>query len=667
MKSIKIKIILNLCSLLFIVCMGLGISAYMISSNQLKLNVYTQLPELAKAGASLTEKSLDEQWSSLEVLAQNDKIRDPEVPEDVKIKILQEEAKRSGDINIAFVDKDGNGKAPDGKTTINVADREYFKKAIRGEKAISDPIENKSEPGTMIVNYAVPVKWNGNIIGIIFKARDGNELSEITNKITFGKTGKAYMINKQGTTIANYNKELVLKMDNSINNAKSNPALNDMVAVQKKMIEGKIDYGKYTYNNEVKYIGYSPVKGTDWFLAVTASESDVLSGLFVLKTYIIILTIVLLSIGAGCGILLAGRITKPIISITNNLKVISTGDFSKDISSNLLRIKDETGILAKSVDTMQRSVREVIQAVVSEANEVSNFVDIEEKNLSELLSQVEEVSGTTEELSAGMEETAASTQELNASSHEIENAIDSIAQKAQEGSKTANEISLRAQNLKESSVLSQKKALEIYKDSEGLLKQAIEQSKEVSQINTLSETILQITSQTNLLALNAAIEAARAGEAGKGFSVVADEIRKLAEDSKNTVGEIQKVTEIVVSSVQNLSENSLKILEFIDKKVIADYEKLVKTSEQYNDDSILIDNLVNDLSATSQELSATIQTMMHAINEISLATNEGAEGTTHIAEKATTVTEKANEVLQCSRKSKTSSEKLTEAISTFKI
>ncbi len=86
-----------------------------------------------------------------------------------------------------------------------------------------------------------------------------------------------------------------------------------------------------------------------------------------------------------------------------------------------------------------------------------------------------------------------------------------------------------------------KKPLNLYKTNEKELSEAIEKSKSVEKINVLSEAILKITEQTNLLALNAAIEAARAGEAGKGFSVVAEEIRKLAEESNNTANEIQEI------------------------------------------------------------------------------------------------------------------------------
>ena len=142
---------------------------------------------------------------------------------------------------------------------------------------------------------------------------------------------------------------------------------------------------------------------------------------------------------------------------------------------------------------------------------------------------------------------------------------------------------------------------------------AIKETKAVEEIDLLTSTILSITSQTNLLALNAAIEAARAGEAGRGFSVVAEEIRKLAEDSTQAVNQIQKVTQDVKSSVKNLSSNSEKILDFIEKTVIVDYNTMVDTGSQYNTDALFMDNLVTEFEQMSKILHESITSIAMAM------------------------------------------------------
>lgn len=666
MKSIKLKFVLAVGILLTVVSAIFCISTYITSSNTLISTVNKDLPIFAHQGARVVEKELDEQWNALELLAAEDRIADPEIPMAQKLDGLKNEIKRSGSVNITVTDTEGNSLSPEGKP-VSIKDRPYFQKAIKGERAVSDPIVDKTDNTSVIMVYAVPIKWKGNIVGIIMSVRDGNNLNNITNGIIYGSTGKAYMVNKEGTVVAHYDKTKVTSMENVIKTAEKDPSLKKLGDAVKIMIQGGNGIESYTYDGAEKYIGYAQVKNTDWSLAVTVPKSEILSGLKDISTATIIITIILLLLSIAASYFLLGYITNPIILISDLLKTISLGDFTREIPKSILKMKDELGLLANSLNLMQNSIRKTINGVSQETIKVSALIEKEDKSMAELSGQIEEVSSATEELSAGMEETAASTQEMNATTHEINRAIEAISQKAQEGYITVGEISKKAEVLKENASASRISAKNIYKNTESEMKKAIEQSKTVEQINALSNAILQISSQTNLLALNAAIEAARAGSAGKGFSVVAEEIRKLAEQSKSAVAEIQKVTSIVVSSVKNLSDNSYKVLEFIDKQVLMDYEALVKTGEQYSNDAILVNNFVMDLSTTTHQLSTSIQNMMKAINEITVATGEGAEGTSHIAESSAQIRQKAESVLGQTIETKESVDKLADIVAGFKV
>ena len=169
-----------------------------------------------------------------------------------------------------------------------------------------------------------------------------------------------------------------------------------------------------------------------------------------------------------------------------------------------------------------------------------------------------------------------------------------------------------------------------------------------------------------MLSLNAAIEASRAGEYGTGFAVVADEIRKLAEDSKNTVEEIQQVTGTVTEAVENLVKCSESIVAFIGERVVHDYDNLVETGEQYDLDARYVNNMMQDVS-TSEQLMASISNLMKAINDVSIAANEGATGTSELAEMISRVTDKSGDVVEMAGKANRSVTTLKEYVQNFTI
>ncbi|SHI64078.1 methyl-accepting chemotaxis protein [Clostridium cavendishii DSM 21758] len=384
---------------------------------------------------------------------------------------------------------------------------------------------------------------------------------------------------------------------------------------------------------------------------------------------IIFITVFIVSILGSIflTVVISNSIVKALKLAMEYLKNISRGDFTLKFDTNIKNRKDEIGDIVNTIDTMQYSLQALISNVKQESENIKHVVDTVSSNVKNLNINIEEVSATTEELSAGMEETSASTEEMSASSIEINRAIEDIAGRAQKGSLAAEEINNRAIAIKSNFTDSQNRALGIFLDSKSNLEKAIESSKVVEQINILSESIMEITTQTNLLALNAAIEAARAGESGKGFAVVAEQIRGLAEKSKETVAEIQGITEKVTESVNNLATSSNSLLKFMEVEVQKDYNTMLEVSEKYSNDANFVDELVSNFSSTAENLLESVKDMVRTIDQVAQAADEGANGTTNIAEKIIDITQKSMDILSEVENTKQSTDKLNEEIGKFKI
>ncbi len=665
LKSIRTKLSLAFGLLILIVCAGLGLITYVQSSSAISSQVDESLAQLARESSKLVKERNDLHLNTLEVAAESDLIKSDTIAIDEKLNFLKREVERSGHLSMAVVDVNGNGLNTKGEL-VSVSEREYFKKAMSGENSVTDPMVNKID-GSIIVMYAVPIKNGSAVKGVLLAGRDGNELSDMVNDIKFGENGEAFMIGKDGTTVAHPNRELVLNMDNDFENVSSDAGLQSLVELEKQMVEGKTDTGEYEYNGITKYMAFTPVEGTNWFLGLTSPKSEAMEKVNKITNIIISVSIGFIVVGILVTIVISASISKPIKLASEHLQVLSTGDFTKNIPSKLLKLNDEVGILANAMNTMQQSLGGLIRNVAGESTEVTYMLGQISNEIIELNKSIEEITATTEELSASTEETASATEEMNVTSSEIEGAVQSVANKSQEGAVTANSMNDMAESMKENAANSKKEAIEIYERTKTSMENAIKQSKSVEQINVLSEAILEIASQTNLLALNAAIEAARAGEAGKGFAVVADEIRTLAVNSQNTVSRIKEVTQLILVAVNNLSASAHEIMGFIDGKVLKDYDTLVDSSELYSHNSSKINDMVTDFSAASEEILVSMQNMVHALNEVASASTEGAQGATSIAQSTTTIAQMSGEVSKLSESAKEKSNTLIEAVSKIKL
>lgn len=437
-----------------------------------------------------------------------------------------------------------------------------------------------------------------------------------------------------------------------------------------KAFNGEVVVSDEPYTDEYGTFisAYAPIKNSEGkIVAITGVDVD--ASMFesirdtLFKTTIF--TIVLLSIIVLIIVYVySKKLIKNIMEIQYALGTMSEGDLTQNIN---VKTKDEIEDIAISINKVQNSLKNLVSNVMSTSKDIDNIIDKVNDKVTCLNEDIEEVSSISEELSANIEETASSAEEMSATSEEIGNVINSISEKSIIVAKKATQISEKSKNIMDVSECNQKEAEKMFKEAEARLKSSIEKAKAVKQINVLSDSILQITSQTNLLALNAAIEAARAGESGRGFSVVAEEIRKLAEQSSDTINKIQSTTEIIVSSVEDLTDNSNKMLSFIETRVLKDYETLSETSNQYNKDASYYKDFSSDLSISSKELSESVQDILKTIDGVADAATDSAGGTSNIANRLLEVNNKSNYVLEEVIQAKEGARKLKEEISRFRI
>lgn len=431
------------------------------------------------------------------------------------------------------------------------------------------------------------------------------------------------------------------------------------------------------------YQGKAPVVGRDadtYYVPLMDSEGNVIGMWFVgiysdviqkeiasSMMYIVIFSIIFLIIGSVVSYRLGNYMSIGYIRLQEYFKRLEKGDFCIQFHSSSLIRKDEIGDIFRSFEHMQEKVKEIITSIKDETDQISNSSEILAGGADNVHRDVEDISATTEELSAGMEETSSSTEEMNATSVAIQEEIMNVTNKAEHGQKIATEIKKRAEDLKRISLESQKTASEIYDNANRQLRASIDKAAAIKEIQALSKTILDITAQTNLLALNASIEAARAGDAGKGFAVVASEIAVLAKNSKNAVSQIDVISHEISSAVDDIVKDSRNLLEFMDTKVIKDYDFLVKTGGQYHDDANTVNEMVTEVKNSATQLNESITYMRQAIDEVTLATVEGSKGSADIAEKSGSIFEKTNEVLEQANLNRKIAVRLHEQVKFFQV